>query len=109
MILLRDNDKEGMSKHNQKSKSKIEMIIIISLIGPWPKHVPLRFLGSVNEGVTYLAIGVKRPIDYPAQGNPCNALPPSERRDLWGVGTVYVCTLTDPLRFITWGTREKGF
>ena len=26
--------------------------------------------------------------------------PPSERRDLWGVRTVYVCTLTYPLRFI---------
>ena len=31
----------------------------------------------------------ERSIDYPAQGNPCNTLPPSERRDLWGVGTVH--------------------
>ena len=46
---------------------------------------------------------------YPAQGNPYNTLSPSERRDLWGVGTVCVCTLTYPLRFITWGTREMCF
>ena len=50
----------------------------------------------------------KRSID-PAQGNPYNTLPPSERRELWGVGTVYVRTLTYPLRFITWGTREMCF
>ena len=35
-------------------------------------------------------------------------LPLFERRDVWGVGTVYVCTLTYPLRFITWGTREMS-
>ena len=48
----------------------------------------------------------KRPIDYPAQGNPYNTLSPSERRDIFGVGTVYGCTLTYPIRFNTWGTRE---
>ena len=52
--------------------------------------------------------------DYPAQGNPYNILPPSER-DIWGVRTVYwyvymyVCLLTYPLRFIPWGTREMFF
>ena len=45
-------------------------------------------------------------IDYAAQGNIYNTLPPSERRGLWGVGTVYGRTLTYPLRFDTWGTRE---
>ena len=35
-------------------------------------------------------------IDYPAQGNTYNTLPPSERRDLWGVGTVYGRTLIFP-------------
>ena len=33
-------------------------------------------------------------------------LPPSERRDLWGAGTVYGRTLTYPLRFHTCGERE---
>ena len=32
--------------------------------------------------------------------------PLSEHRDLWGVGSVHGRTLTDPLRFNTWGTRE---
>ena len=31
-----------------------------------------------------------------------NALPPSELRDLWGVGTVYGRMLTYPLRFNTY-------
>ena len=52
-------------------------------------------------------------MEYPTQGNPYTTLPPSERRDLWGVGTVcvilYDCTLTYPLRFSTWGTREMCF
>ena len=55
----------------------------------------------------------KLSIDYPAQGNPYIIhSPPSERRDIWGVGTVilYGCTLTCyPLRFNTWGTREICF
>ena len=51
----------------------------------------------------------KRSIDYPAQGNPYNTLPPSERRDIWDVGTVYGRTLTYPLRFNTWGTRETCY
>ena len=51
----------------------------------------------------------KRSIDYPAQDNPCNTLPPSERQDIRGVRTVYVCTLTYPLRFTSWGTREVFF
>ena len=34
-------------------------------------------------------------MDYPPQGNPYNTLPPSKRRDLWGVGTVYVHTYAD--------------
>ena len=38
----------------------------------------------------------KRSIDYPAQGYPCNTLPPSERRDLWGVSpAVYGDTHAD--------------
>ena len=53
----------------------------------------------------------KRSIDYPADGSPCNPLPPLppppfEHRDLWGVGIVYGRTLTYPLRFDVWGTRE---
>ena len=32
----------------------------------------------------------KRSIDYPAPGNPYNTRPPSERRDIWGVGIVYL-------------------
>ena len=51
----------------------------------------------------------KRSFDYPAQGNPYNTLPPSERRDLGGVGTIYRRTLTCPIRFNTWRTREICF
>ena len=44
---------------------------------------------------------------YPALGNPCGTLLPSERWDLWDVGTVYGRSLLPyPPRFITWGTRE---
>ena len=46
------------------------------------KVLPTELLRSIiNRG--------KRSIDYPAQGNPYNSLPPCERGDLWGVGTVY--------------------
>ena len=45
-------------------------------------------------GVKYLPVLI-----YPPQGNPCNTLPPSERRDNWGVGTVHGRTLTYLLRF----------
>ena len=40
-----------MSKNNRKSNPKIKRIINMALIGPRPKHVPLRFLGSekMNE------------------------------------------------------------
>ena len=48
-------------------------------------------------------------IDNPAQGNPCNTLPPSERRGLWAVGIVYVRTSLYSLRFITWVSREMRF
>ena len=40
----------------------------------------------------------KRSIDYQAQGDPNNTLPPSERRDLWGVDAVYGRTLAYLLR-----------
>ena len=46
------------------------------------------------------------PIDYPAQGDPNSTFPPSQRRDLWGVGTVFCRTLIYPLCFITCGTRD---
>ena len=45
-------------------------------------------------------------IDYPAQGNPYDTLPPSERRAIGGVGTVYGCALTYPLRLDSCRTRE---
>ena len=52
-----------------------------------PKGLPVKVLP------TELYVGVKISLDYPAQG-PYNTLNPSERRDLWGDWTVYVCTLT---------------
>ena len=47
-----------------------------------------------------------RSITQPKVIIPYNTLPPSERRHIWGVGTVNGRTLTYRLRFSTWGTRD---
>ena len=56
----------------------------------------LRDLVKVSPTDSYRG---ETPIEYRIQGNPYSALSPSERRDIWGVGTVYGRTLTYPLRF----------
>ena len=48
-------------------------------------------------------------ITQPRVYNPCVTLPPSERRDLRGVGTVYGRTLTYPLRFNYLGNQGDVF
>ena len=47
-------------------------------------------------------------IDYRTQGNPRSTLSSSDRRRFRDVDTAYGRTLTDPLRFNAWGTREMG-
>ena len=60
-----------------------------------------------------MSYGGKTSIDYPAQGEILKTPPPppSERRDLWGVGTVYlyVCTLTYPIRSLPGELRRCVF
>ena len=61
--------------------------------------------------VTYTVkvLPTEPPTDYPAQDNPYNTLPPSKRWGYLGRRNRIVRTLTYPLRFITWGTREMCF
>ena len=67
-----------------------------------------RGVGACN-GTTYGAVGVTHGSIAQPGVILITLFPPSDRRDLWGVGTVYVCTLTYPLRFMTWGTRGDVF
>ena len=73
----------------------------------WVQHDPLLLYPiKVKVFPTTNLLGYNRGkiyIEYPAQGNPYNTLPPSERRDLWGAGTVYGRALSYPL-----GTKLLG-
>ena len=52
-LCLHTTRREGVSKHNPKSKSKLEMSINKALIGPRVNHAPLRLLGCLgNERFT---------------------------------------------------------
>ena len=51
----------------------------------------------------------KRSADCATQGNSCDSLAPSERRDLRDVGAVYGRTFAYPRCFNTWETREIRF
>ena len=60
-----------------------------------------------EDGGTYWVRG-KRSIDYPAQGNPYNTPPPSERGGIFGASVQHTAVRW-PIRFVsipTWGTRE---
>ena len=57
-------------------------------------------LAYLCEGVTYRATGIKDRSITPPWAILVTLSPPSEGRDLWGVGTVYGRTLTHP-RFVS--------
>ena len=99
----------GRPHHNSGAhhcSGHVDMIDINNIVGrclssgtPQKACVHDRLLYCVKVSPTELK--GKRPIDHPTQGNPYNTLPPSRRRDLWGIGTVDGRTLTYPLRFNT--------
>lgn len=62
-------------------------------------HTAQKQRGSEKVLPTELQYRGKRAIDYPAQGNPNNTLPPSERRGLWDVTILYT-VVGRPTRFV---------